>query len=56
MQYETRTGRRAATPLLTPEKICNDFPPAPRWLGDVELALAPAAFVRRKEPEEESWS
>jgi len=21
-------------------KICNDFPPAPRWLGDVEPALA----------------
>jgi len=33
-------GSRADTPLLTSQKVRNDFPPAPRWLDDVDLALA----------------
>lgn len=36
---------RAATPLLTLENVCNDFLPAPRWLGDVGLALVEAGML-----------
>jgi len=37
---------------LTPEKVRNDFPPAPRWLGDAEPALA---VEGKREQRKESW-
>jgi len=40
LELPTLPRSRAATPLLTLDKVCNDFQPAPRWLSEAELALA----------------